>query len=247
MNLHRLPLVMAASAGSLALASSVGAAVVLDFTRFPGATVGDDLVVNAVASPSTDSGTTFATFTLDDPGATVTTLNLDYTGEGDGPQAGANRPELRSFNEGGLGINSALANNQDTNSAIDEVGIVPGAADESLTFSFSEDLLVTAIALAGNFETGETVLIDNGGTIVPITLADTSTFDLNGESVNLFTFASPLELTAGESFTFTVGDDGDDSNRADVSVSGLIVTVIPEPASAAILAPAGLMLMRRRR
>ena len=56
--------------------------VILDISSAPGFTVGDQLIANQVSSPTTDSGTSSATFTLDDLAATSVTMSLTYHGEG---------------------------------------------------------------------------------------------------------------------------------------------------------------------
>lgn len=254
-----LTLALAATSIALPLATTATAEVILDFSRAPGFTVGDDFIINQTSNPAANQGTTSATFTLDDPGSTSVTLNATFTGAGTGPDAAGNIPLLRSFSNGGLGVDSAVgpASNDDT-TAFDEQGAVPGAAaEESLILSFSEDLFVTAIGLAKfDFETdinsGNTTLDVIGITVNGNTTTYASdsaliqTINFSGEDQTVLVFASPIALAAGDTFTFFTADNGDAATKASVSPSGLFVTSVPEPGSLA-LAALGLSLIAVRR
>jgi len=221
-----------ATIAGLAVGQAATAAVVLDFSAAPGVTVGDQLVSNANPDAAADSGTSLATFTLDDPAATLTTLSLSYTGEG-GSDPSANLPQLRSFANGGVGINSSLPNGNDTNTALDELGANPGSADESLTFSFSNQLFVRSIGLT-NFSAGEELIVTSGSSSLFYGFADTVEAEVAGETVRLLTLPTALDLAAGDSFTLTVADDGDDTNRADIQVHRLRSRRSPSPPASAL-------------
>jgi len=247
------------TAALASLAAPALGEVILDFSRAPGFTVGDDFINNQTTNPPANQGSTSATFTLDDTAASTVTLNATFTGAGTGPDAAGNIPLLRSFSNGGLGVDSAVgpASNDDT-TAFDEQGAVPGAAaEESLILSFSEDLFINAIGLAKfDFETdtnsGDTTLDVIGITVNGNTTTYASdspliqTINFSGEDQAVLVFSSPIALSAGDTFTFFTADNGDPNTKASVSPSGLFVTAVPEPGSLA-LAATGLLLVARRR
>jgi hypothetical protein len=256
------PPLLALAAGSLVLpcVGSASAEVILDFSRAPGFTVGDQFITNQSTTPALNQGTTSATFTLDDTAATSVTLNATYTGSGIGTEAATGIPLLRSFSNGGLGIDSAVgpASNDDT-TAFDEQGAVATAtAEESLILSFSEDLFVTAIALAKFDSETETGTTNTTLDVVGITANGTTTtyasdssqlqtVNFSGEDQDVLVFATPISLSAGDTLTFFTADNGDAATKATVAPSGLFVSSVPEPGTMALLALGGSLVLARRR
>lgn len=234
------------------------AEVILDFSRAPGATVGDSLVLNQAADPANNRGTTSATFTLDDPDATAVTMSVTFTGAGTGPDAAANIPLLRAFSNGGLGLSSAVgpASNDDT-TGFDEVGAVAGAAaEETLILSFSEALIVKAIGLAkfDSENNGSTDVLDVLGVTVngsTTTYASDSsliqTINFSGEDQTVLVFDAPIVLQAGDTLTLFTADNGDAATKAAISPSGLFVTAVPEPGAVGLAAMGLALLVARRR
>lgn len=247
-----------ALAGLLAgpFVAPLSAEVILDFSRAPGFTTGDALINSQVADPANNAGTASATFTLDDPGSTLVTLTADFTGSGTGDDAAPNIPLLRGFSNGGLGLSTAVgpASNDDT-TGFDEQGAVPNIpAEESISFAFSEDLIITGLGLAkfDSENNGTDDFLDVAGVTVngstTLYASDSSLIQqisFSGETQSVLVFDTPIVLTAGDAFTFFTADNGDASTRASISPSGLFVTAVPEPGSLG-LAVLGLALIARR-
>jgi len=102
---------------------------------------------------------------------------------------------------------------------------------ESVTFSFNQDVTISQLDFAG-FAAGDVfefagVSITNG--------------DLSNGTTDVFDFATPLALAAGQSFTLT-------ATSGTVGIEGIHTTpAVPEPTSAVLLGLAGLGLCVRRR
>ena len=96
-----------------------------------------------------------------------------------------------------------------------------------VTFSFGQDVEITEIDFL-SFTNGE--VFNFAGQVI-------NEGDL---SLSVFTFSSPLEITAGTSFTVQ-------ATAGTIGIESIELTVIPEPSPFALLGLAGIVLIFRRR
>jgi len=111
-------------------------------------------------------------------------------------------------------------------------------ADESLVFTFDQDVTFTSIELESvNAADTFTVLVD--GVVLLATMGDDAFVDDLGD-------LGTTEIAAGSEITFAVGGN-DDVTSLRIETFQVDVSVVPEPSSLALLGLGGLMMLKRRR
>ena len=179
------------------------------------------------------------TIVLDSSGTGALLDGIDLASVGT-PAATVAVTEIPGLNITVEGINSSFAN-PEVNVTGTSLGINPdgdddtdafdSAGSESVTFSFDQAVTISQLDFT-NFTAGE--VFEFAG--ISITNADLS----NG-TTDVFDFASPLALAAGQSFTLT-------ATAGTIGIEGIhTTTAVPEPTSAVLLGLAGLGLCVRRR
>ena len=161
--------------------------------------------------PASDAGSSLSVPEI--PGLNITVESISSIGTGSGTL------DLNAT-ASSLGINS-LGTTDDDASAFD------AALSEMVTFSFDQDVEITEIDFL-SFTNGE--VFNFAGQVI-------NEGDL---SLSVFTFSSPLEITAGTSFTVQ-------ATAGTIGIESIELTVIPEPSPFALLGLAGIVLIFRRR
>jgi hypothetical protein len=130
-------------------------------------------------------------------------------------------------NKKGLGLNTGSGDQRD----LDGAGI-----DEQLSFSFSEDVVVTAIKFSRTGETEAFASFEGLGDTTSLAIA-------TGTNVGHTLYNIDALLTAGSSFSIKALADNDYFR-----VASITVTAVPLPASAWLFSAAmgGLLTLRRR-
>lgn len=111
-------------------------------------------------------------------------------------------------------------------------------AAENISFLFNMPVEISTLDF-DNFDDLESINYVagvNNGTITFAALAD--------NVLDVYTFVSPLYLTAGQAITFSGLVNGD-ADADGIGFDDFTLRVVPEPAAIALLAFAGLMLRRR--
>jgi len=134
----------------------------------------------------------------------------------------------------GTGVFNATGSQAGINSDVAGDGSDEFDVGETFSFSFSDPVSITEFDFAGITSAGSDSFTLSAG-VFSVTLNSGNT------SGSVYTPASAIELTAGDVITF------DNISGNGFGLDAITLTVIPEPASMALLAAGGLLIAGRQR
>lgn len=174
-------------------------------TAFPTTVAGDDPMGNAVVLP----------------GVTITTIGSSVD-----PNAVVN-----GTTNNGIGINSDV-NFFDPPAANEEAAQLDSAFDESLTFTFNQDVTITEVEF---FSLSDDPLLAES-----VSFAGQTLLGVDGAASDVFTFSPGLFIPANDPIVFfEISGNG--------TALETFTIVVPEPSSLAMLGISGCLMFARRR